>query len=310
MQTEILCARDPAQREVWRKAWGSLPPARRDVYFLPEHTAASEAEGRGEARCFLARAGDALLLHPFLFAPIPRLAELGEDRPLFDIQTPYGYGGPLASPAGEDASFLRQAWEAFSSWCGRSSVVAEFCRFHPLLQNERWADPAMRVMPNRPTVYIDLSAYEAEMNTPYYKNHRQAVRRAGRACHTCVEASPEGRMRWFAEEYAKTQDVLGAAAETRFGPAYIEALASGLGGRLKLWLGQQSGRITAATLFMESDTVSHGHLMAYGSEPPPNGAINVMMHEIAMDAARRGMKILHLGGGTTADPADSLLAFK
>ena len=45
-----------------------------------------------------------------------------------DIESVYGFTGPVASTA--DGDFLAAAWQAFGTWCSTQHVVAEFVRAH------------------------------------------------------------------------------------------------------------------------------------------------------------------------------------
>src|SRR5581483_11881257 len=71
----------------------------------------------------------------------------------FDLQSAYGYGGPLSSS--DATSFLEEAWRNYRTWCEANRVLAEFVRFHPLLENWRfyWGE----VVSDRETVWIDLT---------------------------------------------------------------------------------------------------------------------------------------------------------
>src|SRR5438093_363444 len=64
--------------------------------------------------------------HPFQVLPV-------DGTPYFDIQSPYGYGGPIATTRSE--TFLNDAWENYRKWCKANGILAEFIRFHPLLEN-------------------------------------------------------------------------------------------------------------------------------------------------------------------------------
>jgi len=55
---------------------------------------------------------------------------------LYDAQSHYGYGGPVASTPHE--AFLSEAWSAYRTWYKERRVLAEFIRFHPLLENWRF----------------------------------------------------------------------------------------------------------------------------------------------------------------------------
>ena len=94
------------------------------------------------------------------------------DTDYYDIRSAYGYGGPLANT--NDAAFLSRAWKFYTQWCAEKKVVAEFVRFHPLLENWKYYQGA--VWPERQTVWIDLLNQD-RMNL-YDKRVRTSIRKA------------------------------------------------------------------------------------------------------------------------------------
>lgn len=308
---KILKANIVNDRETWKRSWDKLPPERRDVYFLPEYLLAYEAEGRGEAYCALAMTSDAIWMYPYLRCNIPLADKYLAGKVFYDIQSPYGYGGPVVNKAGEDKTFLSEAWQHFSDWCVRTGVVGEFCRFHPLLENHLWAPHEMQVLEDRQTVVMDLNYYpNAIWNDSFFRNHRHMIRKAEREGYKFQTAIASGEMSWFAQKYAYTQDLLDADSETRFGETYFKTLVAGLGD--KAWLGvlKKEGRTVTAVLVLEGAQFAHSHLMVYLSEGPARGMTNCLYHGVALEAARRGLCMLHMGGGKTRDEEDPLFRFK
>src|SRR3954470_4781833 len=104
---------DPA---AWRAELAAFPTSLRDVYFTHGYHHLHEVNGDGTPMVLTARAGDRVLLISGLRTPVP-----GGDG--FDLQTPNGYGGPLATePAAADPNFLREAWVALRTRCVAEKV--------------------------------------------------------------------------------------------------------------------------------------------------------------------------------------------
>src|SRR5439155_16485764 len=106
-----------------------------DVYHLPAFHRVHEVDGQGTAQALIAEEGKESLLHPFMLRRIDRVGSEALDRVAYDLETVNGYTGPLATT--DDPAFLRGVWEGFHEWCVDRGVVAEFVRFHPLLENQR-----------------------------------------------------------------------------------------------------------------------------------------------------------------------------
>jgi hypothetical protein len=301
-EIKILRANRPDERAAWQEAWNLLPPERRDVYFSPGYVQASEAEGRGAALCAVVTDANRLLLYPFLEVP------LGDG--LKDIETPYGYGGPIVNADGEEPGFLEQAWRGWDRWCAEQGVVGEFTRFHPLIDNHRWASEQMSLRTDRQTVIMCLDRYpQAVWNEAYFRRHRNMLRKAERAECRFERILVDGQLEWFSRLYAETQERLQAQPETQFGIDYFEALADQLRGHSWLGIVRKGADILAAVMVIEGEKLAHSHLMG-DRRGAIGGATNLVYHGIALDAAGRGLQVLHMGGGRSASEDDPLFKFK
>ena len=311
MEFRVLRASEPQERTQWLRIWGLLPESRRDVYFLPGYLQAFEADGRGEASCAIALSEDCVWLYPFLKCPLETASELPTGGPLFDVQTPYGYGGPVVNGPGEETGFLRDVWARWSAWCADAGVVGEFVRFHPLVDNRLWAPPEMQMSIDRPTVAMQLDRYpETVWTDSYFRRHRHMIRKAEREGCSFETSAVAGHTSWFAGLYDETQDRLQADDDTRFREAYFETLAGELDQRAWFGIVKRSGEVAAAVLVLEGTVFGHSHLMGDRREGGPGGITNLVYHGIALEASRHGLQTLHMGGGRTPHDKDSLLRFK
>lgn len=310
LEFTILRAAVDHERAQWSAATERLPADRRDVYFLPEYLRPYEKMTGGEACCAVCTAGDALLLYPFLKSTIALDDETSQLK-VHDIQSAYGYGGPVVNPAGEAAEFLQEAWSKFAAWCAIENVVSEFVRFHPLLDNVRWAPKAMKTFEDRITIPIALGRYPDNLVTSsYYRAHRQMLNKAERSGFTFHVMPAQNELAWFVPLYQETQEFLQAGNDTRFGMEYFSSLVEGFD--TMAWLGvvKRAGEITVAVLVLEGPTYLHSHLMGYRRNMQTAGMTNLVYHGIALEGAKRGKTIMHMGGGRNNSGEDSLFRFK
>ena len=294
MQTRILTT-SPSDSDAWRAYLARLPGA--DVYHTPEYHAAHEANGDGQALCFVADDGDDLLLHPFMLRDIPGT----EWR---DIESVYGYSGPLWK--GTDGRYELEAWERYGCTAAGLKVVAEFVRLNPM--GEWFLPKAYGVTRDRDTVVLDLSGTPADLWARYGQRHRNMVRRAERWGAIVWELSlarciPPG----FRALYTETMERNGADTYYAFSDAYFEALRLGLGPNLRLFGVQVGGQLVAAAMFMLCGDRMHYHL---AGSMGGGGANNLLIHHAATWGQEHGCRWLHLGGGRTNAPDDSLFRFK
>ena len=107
-----------------------------DIYFDQNYGKLYEKADKGSAVIFNHESQYGKVMHQFIKRCIP--AELLSDgEELYDIVTPYGYGGPLIveSEDGCRELLVRSFYEDFSQYCAEQKIVSEFVRFHPIAQN-------------------------------------------------------------------------------------------------------------------------------------------------------------------------------
>ena len=217
----------------WNAALAECPACCRDAYLTPEYHHLYAANGDGDAFCTVAREGNSILLVPGMQVPIP--AAPGE-TPCWDLQTCNGYGGPVGTMPVE-SEFIERAWTAWREDCRMRKIVAAFFRLHPLLRNEQFLPRDARIVPDRQTVYVDLSqGLEMAWNhaKTQYRNMISKGRREG------VEVAWNEPAAWEELEafYSRSMDRLNAAPSLRFSPPFFGALrglpARRIGRRLEL----------------------------------------------------------------------------
>jgi hypothetical protein len=294
------------ERDGWREAAARLPQT--DVYFLPEYHQAYELNGDGEAQAFVAECDGQVLFYPFFLRPIEKVAGESVGGPWYDIETVYGYGGPLCTTA--DPAFLTEAWACFAAWCAERRVVAEFVRFHPLLGNHRYADGSCRLAHDRDTLAIRLDCSEEQLWEAYPSVQRNMVRKALKSGLVCGEAGGADGMAEFRRLYRGAMAHAGARRYYDFSEPYFDSLSAGLGPGLKLFAVWDQGRMVAASLLLVHGEYVHYHLAASDPTCRNTAPNNLLVHAAALWGREQGLSWLHLGGGRTSDPQDSLYRFK
>jgi hypothetical protein len=297
----------------WHRLLEALPPSMQDVYFYPEYVALHRFIAGTRALLFAYQRGDgACWLYPFLLQPIEGMKDRDSAPTVwFDIETPYGYGGPLANT--DSAEFLAEAHTAFSAWCSEQKVVAEFIRLHPLLQNERWLDSEIEVIYDRETVSLALTNFNALSREalPFDKMARYMLRRAERAGVRVERREPRADFDKFVALYRETMRRLAADEYYFFDEEYFRGLRELVAESGWLLAATHDEEWVAAALFLKGTGYLHYHLSATKQEPRLPGATNLLLYTAAQMGSRfDSLTTLHLGGGTTSQLEDSLLKFK
>lgn len=303
MPTEILNAVSDAER--WQDILASLPIQTRDIYFQPDYVAMHAPDS--DALMFVFRKGGQYWVYPFLRTAIQCIGNQVIGNKVYDIDAPYGYGGPLASTNKQE--FLLEAHREFTDWCDEIGIVAEFTRMHPLLGNHQWASPHTELSYDRETVSIDLSQFDLE-KYPADKGARYMIRRADRAGLDVNIYDPNEYFDHFVEWYNKAMDRLKAEKYYYFSKNYFAQLKQIVQDRGLILVAHIAQKWIAAAIFLKGPMWLHYHLAATSAENNIPGAMNKLLSEAAKIGNQFGLSRMHFGGGRTREATDSLLKFK
>ena len=290
-------------REIPVPTWDEFLIARglRDAYLSSGYVLASSILDEGEPKLLVFDAPEGGVAFPLIVRPVP--AEPG----LFDVVSPYGYGGPVGFGASPPWEPFQTAYE---DWCRANRIITSFVRFHPFYGNQQHASPSMHVEHLAGTVGWRIGAGR-ELLTEMDPHHRRSVRRATAldigVAQQVVDDESFARFRGL---YTATMRRVGAHSYYFFPDTYWQALRTGLGNRLLLAeaLDDQGGVLAAALLLMAPPWI-HYHLGGSSEEGRRLNVSPLLFLEIARAAQEKGFSVFHLGGGLGGS-ADSLLQFK
>ena len=88
-------------------------------------------KNNAEGLMFIVNKDDKLWINVFFKIKIPKYNNI--EKNYFDLETPYGYGGPISNS--NDKNFLNEANNFFCEWIKSNFIVAELIRFNPILKN-------------------------------------------------------------------------------------------------------------------------------------------------------------------------------
>ncbi|MCR8844162.1 GNAT family N-acetyltransferase [Paenibacillus sp. SC116] len=296
-----------------REKWNTYTRAAldTDVYFSAEYCRVYEDNGEGKAQLFVYEEGDEFVCYPYLLrdaSHLPGLRELNVTKPIYDITTPYGYGGPISNVADADrrTRLFRNFEYQFDAYCHEHRIVSEFVRFHPLLNN--WRD-YNDVNPEfvRNTVFVDLTLSEEDMLTTFSRDNRNRIRRAQREGFYVTIKEPT-RLDNLIRLYDATMLKKQASTYYYFDRNFFQNTTSYLEGYVKLMEVHADDKVIASCLFMHEGDYAHYHLMGSDQAYLKAAPINLLIYEAALWAKSQGFKKLHLGGGVTGN--DNLFRFK
>jgi hypothetical protein len=240
--------------------------------------------------------GDQRYLHSFL-------VEENSGLNVADIQSAYGYGGPISNS--DDGDFIQSVSAAFGAWADRHGIVAEFLRFHPLVPHEKWYTGS--VTENRETVYIDLSV---DLFSQYQGRRRTDIKRFMESGMRADRVTPEAMGMYFPKLYDRNMDRVGAAPGYYFSGDYLESLFRFDG--CQNWLVLNGDQVIAGAVILMSDNakVIEYCLAAQAAGPESQRSTIGLLHAVARYYQEKGFRYFYLGGGRSEAADDSLLFFK
>lgn len=221
----------------------------------------------------------------------------------YDITTPYGYGGVLVE--GND---LRSLQEEYESFCARESIVCEFVRFHPLLENWKGLDHLYEETHLGETVFMDTQNEDVIWKNMTSKN-RNMIRKAQKSGLKVYWGRDPRLIEPFIEIYNATMKKDNAENYYYFSKEFYESVLEDLKQNSMWFYTKKEDDIVAIAIFMFCNGKMHYHLSASKKEYQNLAPSNLMLYEAAIWAANHGYKKLHMGGGVGSGH-DSLYKFK
>jgi lipid II:glycine glycyltransferase (peptidoglycan interpeptide bridge formation enzyme) len=289
--------------EAWNNALNSLPDFFGKAYYEFAYFKLSHANHEGLPTALIFSEKDKVVaFYPFLLKAIPAVYGLGE---MFDIETPYGYGGPyLRNPDQKAISAFQQS---FASWCSNNSIVAEFIRFNPFIENHRFCENFARISKNRTTVSIDTSSGLPQILKGCTSAKRRNFNNAVKSGLQISDCSLEE----FRLLYRKTMNELRADEYYFFSDAYFAEIQRQCPHNFVIKAARTAdGKTAAAGIFLKDSLSYHYHLGCSESSLLHLRPNDYLMLKVAEEANKSGKSILHLGGGLNDKAEDGLFRYK
>lgn len=237
-------------------------------------------------------------------ADSPKFSKIVEHKKYYDLETPYGYGGPLCdSPISYRAQkvFLKEITE----YALEHGIVSQFVRFHPLLMNHEALPLVFDTRYLHDTIFIDTASTDLIMKNMDSKS-RNMVRKASKNGVTIIRKEIE-EYHDFLPIYRETMLRDEADDYYFFGEEYFKSQC-GLRDNACIFYAMVEDKPIAAAIMYFNDRYIHYHLAGTKTEFRRFAPSNLLLYETACWACQRGIKRFHLGGGITQD--DNLFGFK
>ncbi|AWE06396.1 hypothetical protein DCE79_02905 [Lysinibacillus sp. 2017] len=219
-----------------------------------------------------------------------------------DLQTPYGYGGPLISGS---TNFKETVIQEYITWCNKNRILVEFIRFHPLVKNDQHYYG--EVLTNRDTVAINLEI--EDIFRSFSTRVKTAIRAAKKSSVQIISSKESQYVDKFYEIYTELMNEKQTSDEYFFSKNYIKDLLDCDNVYLFNAL-TENNEIVGSSIFMLCDGIADYHLSATTNLGRMLNISHILIYKFAEYAKEQGAKKLYLGGGTDNSSANSLLFFK
>jgi hypothetical protein len=242
-----------------------------------------------------------------IFYPFIKRTVLFEDRDIFDIVTPYGYGGPFIEGY---ASGVNHFYKDFSDYCNKNGIITETIRFHPLIWNHNSFKNIIDVQYIRQTTTVSLIPPLEKIRENYSEMNKRNIKKAKRnAIHCYVAEKSLENIKIFSDMYKETMDRNHAGNFYYFDDSFFMEQLKDTGiSKNFLLFAKYSDQIIAGVIVMVGQKFSHYHFGASKAgflDLRPNNLLFDYMIEFSKSM---GTTSLHLGGGYQEN--DGLYKFK
>ncbi|MGO4692878.1 GNAT family N-acetyltransferase [Paenibacillus sp. 2TAB26] len=276
--------------------FNKLPVEMQSFYFHPEYVINDACNKKDIQTIFFAKEDNGnIYYHAFHFGKVPNTT-------FFDVQSPYGYGGPLCFG---DKLFIDGCIEEYKKWCLDQSVLVEFIRFHPLMKNE--INYYGQITKNRQTVYIDTT--KQNLLCEFSTRVRTAIRKAQKSNLKITFSKSRTYIQQFIDMYTELMIKKKSTEDYFFNDKYFVQL---LQNELVYLVSAENemGQVIGASIFFASGQIAEYHLSASNEEGRKKNVANLLIYEFAEYAKRCNIQALYLGGGTDSSDENPLLFFK
>lgn len=290
-----------AQSKKWNEILSQIGLKNRDIYHTPEYYIMHEINGDGKAQCFVYKEKDNIVLYPFL---IKKIKGYDLDDDYYDIETAYGYGGPITNS--DETSFLLKFEHYFIDYCYENNIIAEFIRFNPLIDNKNIFKTDIEILPNRKIVTLDLSKsidriWSQEINS----KNRNMIRKAIRNDLKPVQSKD---INTFKKIYFITMNKVKANGYYYFSEDYFDQIVKKE--NYTILNIKHQDEVIASSIFMGYGHYFHYHLSGSKKEYLNLSPNNFMLWEAIKLGKEKGYKFMNFGGGLSNQSKDSLFRFK
>ena len=256
-----------------------------------------------EYNVFYIENGINLILIPYIKSPIK------EQDGFYDIETPYGYGGPIISSS--DISFIQNSWRLFLKLVKEENIIAGLFRFNPFYKIDNFLNlTSLSVIKERKVVILDLENTLDEIYSNFSKDNKSKIRKAKNSNLIFEQSNKYDDLIRFSKIYIDRMKENLALEMYLFDQKYFDQIFKYKSKFTKLYILKKESEIIGGAIILHNNQNAHYHLSSCKSEYFNLGPNNFLRYNIILDLKKKNLKAINFGGGKTNNTNDTLLTFK
>lgn len=275
-----------------------------DLYFNPEYAKLYEHTD-GKSDTFYHECEYGKIQNTFILREIDRKLE-GET--FFDIVTPYGYGGPVATQCSDIKKLMQSYHEVFSVYCRSRNIICEFIRFHLFDNADVRADFYGQTAHMLDNVVVDTTGSFDDIWMNYEQKVRKNVKKALRNNLEILIENSTDHLESFLDIYYATMKRNEAKEYYYFKRSYFEGIAEKLPDNYIYFYVLKDGVIISTELVLCSENYAYSFLGGTDSDYYDFRPNDFLKNEIIKWCNETGRKRFILGGGYNKD--DGIYRYK
>jgi hypothetical protein len=255
------------------------------------------------------------IIYPFFKRSISFLPFADDNlKKMYDIVSPYGYGGPLAQIVDQTSTeeLWSQFFQTFDVFCKENNIISEFCRLHPIFENHVPVSKFSNGITQKlgQIVYIDLINSEDTIRENMIHGHYRKVRNAIKNPDLNFEfINQDYQPKVFFELYSKTMQRVGAQNKYLFSLKFFQDVFQSLAEFVRLYRVRYRGKICAEWIVFIYGDQAYAWLLGSDHDYLRFYTNILLVYDSCLQLKAEGLKFLNLGGGSGVKD-DSVFQFK
>lgn len=293
-------------REEWDSIVDSFNDA--DIYYLSSYLDAFKIHGDGEPLLFYFRSEKNKGIYVAFKRDVKsdiHFKNVISPNTFFDLISPYGYGGWIF----DNNNDLDECFTDFKKWCVENSIICDFVRFHPVLDNYHFSEKFYHIDLRGHTITMDLDSTELIWQNLDSKN-RNMIRKAEKNDITIHYELNQKILKIFKEIYDQTMKFDDANEYYFFEDNFYLSILNELKNYSKVFYAMnKEGKVIAASIMIFYKNRLNYHLSGSLREFRNLAPSNLLLCKAAEWGSMNNFKTFHLGGGL-GSAEDNLYKFK